>query len=103
MISCIGIGNIKKALDRESKIKNAQPKELMYYLWFIGVDPKFQNTGIGSKLLNEVIIDSITKERPIYFETSPFKNLPWYKKFNFVVYNNLDLSYRLYFLKLELE
>lgn len=73
MISCIGIGNIKKALDRESKIKNAQPKELMYYLWFIGVDPKFQNTGIGSKLLNEVIMIVLQKKDLYISKPHPLK------------------------------
>src|SRR5687767_9350804 len=36
IISCIGLSNIKKAMDREAKIKKLQPKGLMYYLWFIG-------------------------------------------------------------------
>lgn len=100
--SCIGIENIKKALARESKIKQLQPKELMYYLWFIGVDPEHQSEGIGSDLLKEIIQDSKYKERPVYLETSTLKNLPWYKKFGFQIYNELDLTYKLYFLKREL-
>jgi ribosomal protein S18 acetylase RimI-like enzyme len=102
ILSCIGIENIKKALSRESKIKELQPKELMYYLWFIGVDPDNQNEGIGSVFLNEIIEDSEHKKRPIYLETSTIKNLPWYKKFGFEIYNELDLSYKLFFLKREL-
>jgi hypothetical protein len=43
IFSCIGVENIKKALARESKIKQLQPKELMYYLLFIGVDHVYQN------------------------------------------------------------
>jgi ribosomal protein S18 acetylase RimI-like enzyme len=74
----------------------------MYYLWFIGVDPKHQNSGIGTTLLNEVIKDSESKNRSIYLETSTMKNLPWYKKFGFDVYNELDLSYKLFFLKKEI-
>lgn len=96
---CVGIENIKKALDRESKIKKLQPDEAMYYIWFIGVDPKFQNTGIGSRLLSEVIEDGRNKKRALYLETSTMKNLPWYKKFGFKVYNELDISYKLFFLK----
>ena len=63
ILSCIGVENIKKALVRESKIKQLQPKELMYYLWFIGVDPEYQNEGIGSIFLNEIIKDSKHKQR----------------------------------------
>ncbi|WP_244214270.1 GNAT family N-acetyltransferase [Pedobacter jejuensis] len=74
----------------------------MFYLWFIGVDPVNQNTGIGSELLKEIIEDSRRKAKPIYLETSTLKNLPWYKTFGFKIYNELELSYQLYFLKLEL-
>ena len=102
ILSCIGIENIKKALSRESKIKQLQPKELMYYLWFIGVNPEYQNEGIGSVLLSEIIEDSENKKRPIYLETSTLKNLPWYQKFGFQIYNELDLSYKLFFLRREL-
>lgn len=99
ILSCVGLSNVKKALTRESKIKKIQPKEPMYYIWFIGVDPTYQNSGIGTELLNEVIEDSSRKKRPIYLETSTTKNLPWYKKFGFDVYSELDLNYKLFFLK----
>lgn len=75
----------------------------MYYLWFIGVDPDFQNTGIGSILLDELVEDSKFKKRPIYLETSTLKNLPWYKKFGFNIYHEADLSYKLFFLNRELD
>jgi hypothetical protein len=67
---CVGLSNIKRTLARESMIKKIQPKELMYYLWFIGVDTEHQNTGIGTELLNDLIEDSNLKKRPIYLETS---------------------------------
>lgn len=102
ILSCVGLKNIKKTLDRESKIKKIQPKELMYYLWFIGVDPQYQNTGIGSKLLDELIEDSRRKKRAIYLETSTLKNLPWYQKLGFQIYNELCLTYKLFFLKRDL-
>ena len=95
-ISCVGLSNIKKAMDRESKINKIHPKGLMYYLWFIGVDPKEQNKGIGSRLLKEVIEEGASKKRPIYLETSTLKNLPWYEKFGFTIYNKLDFGYELF-------
>ncbi len=98
ILSCVGLENIKKTLAREAIIKKIQPKEQMYYLWFIGVDPANQNTGIGSELLKELIEDSKLKERPIFLETSTLKNLPWYKKFGFNVYHEAELSYKLFFL-----
>ena len=101
VFSCIGVENIKNAIARESKIKKIQPKNLMYYLWFIGVDPEYQNEGIGSNLMKDIIHDSDNKKRPVYLETSTLKNLPWYKKFGFQIYNEINLGYRLFFLKRE--
>lgn len=103
MLKCIGITNILKALNRESRIKKIQPKERIYYLWFIGVDPKYQGSGIGTELMKEVIEDSRLKKRPLYLETSTLQNLPWYDKFGFKTYNELQLTYKLYFLKRNLE
>ncbi len=103
ILSAVGLKNIKKTLARESLINKIQPKEPKYYLWFIGVDPEYQSGGIGSILLDEIIGDSEHKKRPIYLETSTLKNLPWYKKFGFHVYHELDLSYKLFFLKKELD
>jgi len=99
ILKSIGIGNINKALSRETKIKQKQLKEKMYYLWFIGVRPEVQNTGVGTKLLNEIIEHSKKKNRPISLETSTVKNLPWYEKYGFKQYDQLNLGYTLYFLK----
>lgn len=102
VFNCIGISNIGKAMDRDSKIKKLQPKERMYYLWFIGVDPEFQGSGVGSTLMKSVIEDSEKQKRPIFLETSTLKNIPWYEKFGFEIYNELELSYKLFFLKRKL-
>jgi ribosomal protein S18 acetylase RimI-like enzyme len=75
----------------------------MYYLWFIGVDPNEQHNGIGSALLNEVIREGTKKNRSIYLETSTLKNIPWYEKFGFKIYNELDLGYKLFFLRKEIK
>lgn len=103
ILSAVGVKNINKTLAREAMINKMHPKEPMYYLWFIGVDPEYQNEGIGSVLLNEIIEDSESKKRPVYLETSTLKNLPWYEKFGFQIYHELDLSYKLFFLKRELD
>lgn len=99
IFSSTGISNIKKVMQRESKIKQLHPKELMYYLWFIGVNPNEQNKGIGSNLLTEVIYEALLKKRAVYLETSTLKNIPWYEKFGFIIYNKLDFGYSLFFLK----
>lgn len=99
--SSIGIFNAGKVLSREAKIKRLQPAGPLYYLWFIGVDPLQQNKGAGSKLLGELITESERLNRTFCLETSAVQNLPWYQKFGLEIYNELSLSYRLFFLKKE--
>ncbi len=99
VLNAIGISGIKKAMARENRIKEKQPQEPMYYLWFIGVNPEFQLQGIGSKLLQEVLDDAAQKKLPVYLETSTTENLSWYKRLGFEVYDQLELGYTLYFLR----
>lgn len=98
ILNCIGVSNMGKALKRESSIKKIQPQIPMYYIWFIGVHPDSQGKGIGSQLMRELIKESEKQQKSIYLETSTLTNLPWYKKFGFDIYHELELSYKLYFL-----
>jgi len=94
----IGISGISKAMKREALIKAKQLDVSIYYLWFIGVDPLYQHQGIGAKLLGELINEAKLQNRPVLLETSTVRNLPWYERFGFHVYDNLELDYTLYFL-----
>lgn len=98
----IGVTGVVKAMKREALIKEKQFKEPMAYLWFIGVNPMYQHSGIGSSLLNEVIADADSKNLPVFLETSTLQNVPWYRRFGFQVYDELTLTYTLYFLKRDL-
>ncbi len=95
---CMGIKKILSTLKRESLIKQVQPKELMTYIWFIGVDPQEQNKGKGSLLLKAILEESKEMNRIVCLETSTLKNLPWYQKFGFKIYCVKDMGYKLYFL-----
>lgn len=98
-VSGIGLANLFKAMKREASIKKQQPKGLLYYIWFIGVDTKEQGNGIGSSLLNEILDRGIHAGRTICLETSTLKNLPWYEKHGFEEYAVLDFGYKLYCMK----
>jgi GNAT superfamily N-acetyltransferase len=99
IFSATGLGNVKKAMSRENRIKAEHPKNLLYYLWFIGVNDAEQGKGIGSKLLQEIIQQGQSLQRTICLETSTLKNLPWYQKHGFEIYKEMDFGYTLYFLK----
>jgi hypothetical protein len=103
LLNAIGLTRVGKAMSRETAIKSNYPKDPIYYLWFLGVINSDQNKGIGSQLLKEIIIDSQKQHKPIYLETSTIKNIPWYKKFGFSIYNELDFGYKLFMLRKEKE
>jgi hypothetical protein len=95
----IGLQKLGEVMKREQKIKRFHPKTPFVYLWFIGVKPEFQGKGVGSKLLNEIIIESKALALPAYLETSTEQNVPWYYKHGFQQYHVLERPYRLCFFK----
>lgn len=101
MIYSLGLNKVKRALQRETKIKKLHPQYPITYLWFIGVLPDKQGKGIGTNILTDVITRSRSQQRSIYLETSTLKNLPWYQKLGFTIYHELDFGYRLYCLRKE--
>jgi GNAT superfamily N-acetyltransferase len=98
-LSAIGIDRVSAVLKREAMIKSNHPKESIACLWFIGVNPQLQGKGVGSAFIQEVIKECEQKKRPIYLETSMEKNLPFYKKFGFEIFQSLQLTYTLYQLR----
>lgn len=100
VINCIGLRNLFKVMRREKIIKQTQPNTSIYYLWFVGVIPRHQGKGLGTKLIRAVISRGASMNRIICLETSTIKNLPWYKNLGFEIYAEKDFNYSLYFLKL---
>jgi ribosomal protein S18 acetylase RimI-like enzyme len=98
-VSVVGLGRVGEILKREAMIKSNHPKEPFAYLWFFGVDPGVHNKGVGSAFLEEIIRECDRKKRPIYLETSMEKNLPFYKKFGFEIFNTVQPTYTLYLLR----
>lgn len=100
ILKTIGLGNIPKALARESFIKKHYPKEPFTYLWFVGVSPERQGHGFGSEILKYVLDYSKALNRPVYLETSTERNLPWYQKHGLEIYSESDrFGFPFYFLK----
>lgn len=99
ILNAIGINRIGIALKRESAIKEKQFKGDIQYLWFIGVDPSYQQKGAGTTLLKEVLAKYDREGLTVCLETSTVQNLPWYEKLGFDIYDELDLGYKLFFLK----
>ena len=100
ILKSVGIRNVAKVLKRESTIKKNYPHDNIAYLWFIGVDPEKQGRGIGSKMLAKIVEQNRATGRDVFLETSTQKNLPWYQKHGFKIYNEItDFGFPFYFLK----
>ena len=94
----IGLSRISKVLKRESSIEALQPKEPFLYVWFIGVDPKFQGKGEGSELLKSVLALAKEKSLPVCLETSTERNFKWYESLGFSVYaSSAQFGFPFYF------
>ena len=98
-ISATGLGNVYRTLRREAQIKAAHPDSPFCHLWFVGVAKAAQGQGKGSRLLQTVMDHYQAQQRPIYLETSTRRNLPWYQRFGFEGYDELNFSYPLYLLR----
>jgi len=99
LFKSIGVWRAGKAMSRESQIKSRYPKEPFYYLWFIAIDKNLQHRGHGSALLEEIIKDAENQNLPILLETSTVKNIPWYNRYKFEIYDRIEFSYTLHMLK----
>lgn len=102
IIGCIGLSNVQKAMRRETLIQQQHPANGQFiYCWFIGVLPSSQHRGIGTQLMKQLIDRAGQVGLPVYLETSMERNLPWYQKLGFTIYQEMDFDYRLYCLKFE--
>jgi ribosomal protein S18 acetylase RimI-like enzyme len=99
IFTAITLRRVFKAIKREGRIKEIQPDQNLVYLWFIGVNPLEQHKGHGSRLLQDILKMANDLNLPTFLETSNLKNLPWYERMGFNIYNKLDLGYELFFFK----
>jgi len=65
-------------------------------LWFIGVLPDGQGLGLGAKLSCIVLEKCDEDRRPVFLQNSAIKNIPWYERSGFEVFNELDIGYNLF-------
>lgn len=97
-LGVVGISRLARVLRRDRLVRDLHPGQDKAYLWFIGVKPLHQKTGLGSALLSELISRYDSLGLPLYLETSMPGNLAWYRRFGFKQYDQLELGYRLFFL-----
>lgn len=99
ILKVTGLSKLSRAVKRETAIEKAMPHLPLYHIWYIGVNPMSQGKGHGSKLLQDILDRASELNRTAVLETSTERNLPWYTKFGFKIYNQLEFDYTLYLLQ----
>lgn len=95
---CTGLKHAIHVIKREKILKQHHPKVPFLHLWIMGTTPKSQGSGVGTKLLNEVLA-YYGNVKPIYLETTTENNRNFYKKMGFEIFDETSmLGYPLYFL-----
>ncbi len=95
---CTGLRHAIQVIRREKILKLRHPKVPFLHLWIMGTIPKSQDSGVGTKLLNEVLA-YYGNVKPIYLETTTENNRNFYKKKGFEIFDETSiLVYPLYFL-----
>lgn len=76
---------------RERLLKQMHPCTDFCHLWFIGVDTAQQGQGMGSEMMDFIKQHCIEKQLPIYLETSNQRNIKFYEKHGFNLYEKIKL------------
>ena len=66
--------------------------EPLWYLPFIGVDPPYQNRGLGSALMQHALELCDEQGTRAYLESSSPANIPLYERHGFVVMGRIDVG-----------
>jgi GNAT superfamily N-acetyltransferase len=74
------------------KLEARHPRELHYYLPFIGVDPEWQGRGLGGALLAPVLDRCDAERVPAFLEASTPRNRALYERNGFAVTEEFKLG-----------
>ncbi len=84
----IGWNRLFYMLKKDKAISSRRPAYPHYYLMLIGTDPQQHGKGSGSQLLDQLLQTAAKEGKEVYLETSVDKNIPFYEKRGFVVFDS---------------
>jgi GNAT superfamily N-acetyltransferase len=70
-------------------IERAHPREPLWYLFLLVVDPLLQRSGLGSRLQQEMLDTADSDGLDCYLETQKPENVPYYRRFGYEVEKEL--------------
>jgi ribosomal protein S18 acetylase RimI-like enzyme len=86
----VGLRNFMRLLDIDGQWKKEHKKEdkRHYYLMVIGVEPEFQQKGIGSRLMQVGLKKANDEKLECFLETVTPEDVRFYEKHNFKAFHN---------------
>ena len=90
MVGAIG-PRVPRAIKALDLIERAHPREPHWYLAVLGTDPAHQGQGVGAALVAPVLAQCDAQGLGGYLESSKEQNVPYYRRFGFVVTGQIDL------------
>lgn len=98
--SCIGWSRLNYATAKDRKMKSFRPATSHFYLSMIGTHPAAQGKGVGSLMLNHIMVLSAAGSKTVYLETSVKSNVEMYIKKSFVVHGEWKIrdDYHVHFM-----
>lgn len=79
------------AFDRAVRAEHVDYEHM--YLWFLGVAPAAQGSGVGRALLAELHDRADARGVPTYLETGTIDNVPWYGAAGYAVIGEMTLPH----------
>jgi ribosomal protein S18 acetylase RimI-like enzyme len=79
--------SLSNKIEELHKVNVPQPH---WYLLMLGVDPAYQNQGVGSSLMQPILEKADRENMPCYLETSTEKGVCFYQRHNFEAIETID-------------
>ena len=88
-----GPGPIRRGIAFDRAVRAEHVEHDHMYLWFLGVDPSAQGTGVGRALLAAVHERACTHGVPTYLETGTMDNVAWYGSAGYELIGEMTLPH----------
>jgi ribosomal protein S18 acetylase RimI-like enzyme len=86
-----GPGPLRRGLRDDRAMRAGHVEHPHLYLWFIGVDPGSQGSGVGRALMAELHADSDRLGLPTYLETGTEANVGFYRALGYEARGEVEL------------